>query len=83
MMMRDYHLRPIEERDLRLVLDWRNSPKVHNMMLTDHEITWEEHYTWFKRMEKQPLNGISSLNIVTSLSGTSVFREQDHKIMAL
>ena len=52
---RDYHLRPIEERDLRLVLDWRNSHKVHSMMLTDHEITWEEHCAWFKRMELQPL----------------------------
>ncbi len=55
MMMQDYHLRPIEERDLRLVLDWRNSPKVHDMMLTDHEITWDEHYGWFQRMKEQTL----------------------------
>ena len=54
-MIRDYHLRPIEERDLRLVLEWRNSPKVHDMMLTDHEITWDEHYGWFQRMKEQTL----------------------------
>ena len=51
----EYHLRPMEERDLRLVLGWRNSPKVHDMMLTDHEITWDEHDTWFKRMDAQPI----------------------------
>ena len=52
-IVHEYHLRPIEECDLRLLLDWRNSPKVHDMMLTDHEITWDEHYAWFKRMETE------------------------------
>lgn len=54
-IMRDYYLRPIEEGDLRLVLNWRNSPKVHSMMLTDHQITWDEHYAWFQRMKEQTL----------------------------
>lgn len=54
-IVHEYHLRPIEECDLRLLLDWRNSPKVHDMMLTDHEITWDEHYAWFKRMETEPI----------------------------
>lgn len=41
--MEEYSVRPLEEKDLRLVLDWRNSERVHSKMLTDHKITWEEH----------------------------------------
>ena len=67
-IVREYHLRPIEERDLRLLLDWRNSSKVHDMMLTDHEITWEEHYAWFQRMEAEPIKR----NFVFTYQGKSI-----------
>jgi len=49
----DYSIRPIEEKDLKQILEWRNSEKVHSQMLTDHKITWDEHYGWFKRMKEQ------------------------------
>ena len=52
-IMEKYQLRPIEERDLQAVLEWRNSESVHSRMLTDHMITWEEHYQWFQRMKSQ------------------------------
>ena len=51
----DYSMRHIEERDLRQILEWRNSDEVHSMMLTDHKITWEEHRQWFERIRQEPL----------------------------
>lgn len=51
----DYILRPFEDKDLLVILEWRNSDKVHSQMLTDHKITWEEYYSWFQRMKEQPV----------------------------
>lgn len=53
--MSDYSIRPLAEGDLRLVLDWRNSERVHSKMLTDHKIKWEEHKAWFERMKDNPV----------------------------
>lgn len=53
--MEEYSVRPLEEKDLRLVLDWRNSERVHSKMLTDHKITWEEHFAWFQRSKDNPV----------------------------
>lgn len=47
-----YSVRPLTEDDLEMVLRWRNLPRVHDRMFTKHDITWEEHYAWFKRQEK-------------------------------
>lgn len=48
----DYSIRPIEENDLKLLLLWRNSERIHSVMLTDHKITWDEHYNWFKKISE-------------------------------
>ncbi len=48
----NYSIRGIREEDLKMLLSWRNSDRIRNVMLTDHEITWEEHYNWFKRNEQ-------------------------------
>ncbi|MBU5615102.1 UDP-4-amino-4,6-dideoxy-N-acetyl-beta-L-altrosamine N-acetyltransferase [Geomonas azotofigens] len=45
----EFNLRPIEERDLDLVLSWRNSERVRSYMYTDHLIAPEEHRAWFAR----------------------------------
>lgn len=45
----EFTLRPIEERDLDMVLSWRNSERVRSFMYTDHIITPEEHRAWFER----------------------------------
>ena len=47
----DYSLRPIKEEDLRMILEWRNSERIHAVMLTNHKITWDEHYAWFLRQK--------------------------------
>lgn len=48
----DILLRPVEERDLELLLSWRNSERIRANMYTDHVITWEEHRSWFERLTR-------------------------------
>lgn len=40
-------VRPMEVADLELVLGWRNHQDVRRYMLTQHEISLEEHKRWF------------------------------------
>ena len=47
----EYSIRAIREEDLEMLLAWRNSERIRSVMLTDHVITWEEHYNWFKKNE--------------------------------
>lgn len=35
--------------DLQTVLDWRNHPEIRRYMLTQHEISIDEHLAWFER----------------------------------
>lgn len=44
-------LRPLEESDLELILPWRNALKVRRAMFTQHEISWDEHQSWFRRVQ--------------------------------
>lgn len=55
-----YSMRPIEEEDLEMLLEWRNSEAVRFVMLMGHKITWEEHCKWFRdiRQHKKNLNFI-------------------------
>jgi UDP-4-amino-4,6-dideoxy-N-acetyl-beta-L-altrosamine N-acetyltransferase len=43
-------LRPVEERDLELMLAWRNSERIRANMYTGHLITPAEHRAWFDRL---------------------------------
>ena len=54
-MVEEYTIRPLEEKDLEMVLAWRNSERVHSKMLTDHKITWQEHFGWFQRTKENPV----------------------------
>lgn len=47
-------LRPIEERDLELLLGWRNSERIRASMYTSHRITLAEHRSWFERLRLAP-----------------------------
>ena len=47
----DYQLRPIQESDLEIVLEWRNSERVRSNMYTDHIISLDEHKSWFLHIE--------------------------------
>lgn len=45
---------PLTEDDLELILPWRNAPEVRHNMYTHHEISLDEHRTWFERMRQDP-----------------------------
>ena len=46
------NLRPIQEKDLKQILAWRNSESIRTMMFNEHLISWEEHLAWFQTLEK-------------------------------
>lgn len=50
-----YSMRPIEYADLKMILEWRNSERIHSVMLTDHKITWKEHCNWFDEIKNNPI----------------------------
>ena len=52
MKVRNIKLRRLEERDLELVLSWRNSYDVRKNMYTSHEITFNEHEAWYGEVKK-------------------------------
>lgn len=46
------HLRSMEEKDLDMVLAWRNAPDVRMNMYTTHIISIEEHRRWFESLSQ-------------------------------
>jgi UDP-4-amino-4,6-dideoxy-N-acetyl-beta-L-altrosamine N-acetyltransferase len=46
-------LREVEERDLELLLSWRNSERIRANMYTSHLITEAEHRAWFERLTRE------------------------------
>jgi UDP-4-amino-4,6-dideoxy-N-acetyl-beta-L-altrosamine N-acetyltransferase len=46
-------LRPIQDDELELMLSWRNSPEVRANMYTRHEISTEEHLTWWSHTRQR------------------------------
>ncbi len=44
-------VRDLVDRDLLMVLTWRNHPSVRSFMLTQHEISLKEHLNWFERVK--------------------------------
>ncbi|MEA3641705.1 MAG: UDP-4-amino-4,6-dideoxy-N-acetyl-beta-L-altrosamine N-acetyltransferase [Lamprobacter sp.] len=47
-------LHPLTEADLELILPWRNTPAVRRAMVSQHEISLDEHCTWFQRLRQDP-----------------------------
>ena len=45
-------VRALTEDDLPMVLAWRNHTAVRSYMLTQHEISLEEHRNWFARVKE-------------------------------
>ena len=52
-------LRPVEEDDLPMILEWRNAPEVRENMYTNHVISADEHQMWWK--SKQNDNSVRLL----------------------
>lgn len=53
MRLEDGKLRPIQEKDLEKVLEWRNSERIRESMFSDHLISEEEHRTWFEGLKNE------------------------------
>jgi UDP-4-amino-4,6-dideoxy-N-acetyl-beta-L-altrosamine N-acetyltransferase len=49
MKREDYKLRVLEEKDLEMILKWRNSDRVRLNMYTDQIISLSDHLNWFQR----------------------------------
>ena len=47
-------LRAMHADDLEQVRSWRNHPQVRRHMLTQHEISVEEHVQWFNKVKQEP-----------------------------
>ncbi len=54
MQAENCHIRPVLSTDLGLMLAWRNHPQVRAYMLTQHEISIDEHRHWFERSNGDP-----------------------------
>lgn len=52
MNLTDGALRAINEKDLDIILEWRNSDRVRNTMFSDRYITIDEHYAWFESFQQ-------------------------------
>jgi UDP-4-amino-4,6-dideoxy-N-acetyl-beta-L-altrosamine N-acetyltransferase len=47
-------IRKMRESDLATVLTWRNHVDVRRFMVSQHEISMDEHTAWFERASKDP-----------------------------
>jgi UDP-4-amino-4,6-dideoxy-N-acetyl-beta-L-altrosamine N-acetyltransferase len=48
----DFELKDFDEAHLGIVLNWRNSEHIRNMMYSDHVISLEEHTAWYKKAKE-------------------------------
>ena len=51
-LKKDYNLRPVEDKDLEIVLEWRNSEHIRANMYSDHIINADEHQAWYNRIKQ-------------------------------
>jgi UDP-4-amino-4,6-dideoxy-N-acetyl-beta-L-altrosamine N-acetyltransferase len=51
-MSDSYKIRPVSFEDLVMLLEWRNHPDVRKFMFTQHEISLDEHISWFESASK-------------------------------
>ena len=47
-------IRKVTEQDLPMVLAWRNHADVRRYMITQHEISLDEHRNWFAKASQDP-----------------------------
>lgn len=63
-----YSLRELEEKDLELLLQWRNRDDVRKNMYTQHVISWEEHLSWFQKTK----NDVTKKHLLFEKEGVPV-----------
>lgn len=63
----------MRKSDLETVLSWRNNPDVRKCMLSQHEITVDEHRAWFDRSEKDDARALLVVEEDNQMVGCVVF----------
>jgi UDP-4-amino-4,6-dideoxy-N-acetyl-beta-L-altrosamine N-acetyltransferase len=53
-MFDNFEIRMVSERDLSMILAWRNHENVRQHMFTQHEIGLDEHKKWFVKVSQDP-----------------------------
>ncbi|MCP3028397.1 UDP-2,4-diacetamido-2,4,6-trideoxy-beta-L-altropyranose hydrolase [Halobacillus sp. A5] len=59
--VREFELKKLSEKELPVVLRWRNSEAIREAMYTDHTITMEEHKQWFDRVNNDAATNVQLL----------------------
>lgn len=54
MRAHDFHLRPAEPDDARLLFEWANDAAVRRSSFSSSPITWQEHCLWFAQKLAEP-----------------------------
>ena len=72
-------IRELKEEDLPKVLNWRNHPKVRSFMLTQHEISFEEHSHWFHKVKKEKKHHLFIVEEVGQSIGFVQFNIRSHR----
>ncbi len=72
--MDEFTLKALSEKELSLILQWRNSKRVRAFMYDDHLITWKEHLEWFQHLMNNPQKkGNDLLSWQSAIRTCSVF----------
>lgn len=72
-------LRPLQKTDIKLVLEWRNSPRIRAVMFSDQIITPKEHAEWFERQQKNKNDNYLIFEINNHPVGMVYFTDLDVK----
>jgi len=70
-------LRPMTAADLASVLAMRNHKEIRRHMLTQHEISLDEHMSWFKRASENPDLDLLVLEMEEKCCGFVQFKESN------
>lgn len=78
----NFNLRDIQQDDLKMILEWRNSERVRVNMYNDRLISWAEHCKWFDSLKDKTNSkyklfecfsiptGVISFNSIDNENGT-------------
>lgn len=73
-----YRIRPMMEDDLALVLQWRNSERIRINMYSEEPISWENHCSWFSRIQNKESIQYFIVEYLDKPMGVVNFTEIDH-----
>lgn len=73
------HLRLMTDADLKSVLNLRNHAAIRRFMLTQHEISIEEHTSWFEHASKNPRTELLVFELNKTCCGFVQFKRTNYE----